>query len=100
MNGVPISTFEQAIKTAHGARARVIERVHVEERLEGEPVWEGEVLVFELLDHSSAPRCYAWEVNGHVTAVLAGGTVDSPIAAVRAAILARVFTAQQQGKRR
>ncbi|HBZ71182.1 MAG TPA: hypothetical protein DEP35_16200 [Deltaproteobacteria bacterium] len=99
MNDVPISTFEQAIKAAHGASARVIERVHVEERFGGEPIWEGEVLVFELLDHPSASRCYAWEVNGEVTAVLGGGTVDSPIAGVRAAILASDFAARQEKRR-
>jgi hypothetical protein len=27
-------------------------------------------LVFELLDHPMAPRCYCWELDGEVTAVL------------------------------
>ena len=70
------------------AKAQLAERVQVDERFEGEPVWQGEVLVFELLDHPSAKRCYAWEVDGHVTAVLGVGPVDSPVKAVRASILA------------
>ena len=45
------------------------------------------MLVFELLDHPTAPRCYAWEVDGEVTAVLHTGSVDSPLKAVRAAIV-------------
>ena len=45
-------------------------------------------MVFQLLDHPTAPKCYAWEVDGEVTAVLHEGPVDSPEAAVRAAIVA------------
>lgn len=46
------------------------------------------MLVFELLGHPTAPRCYAWEVDGEVTAVLEEPPVDSPAAAVRASIVA------------
>jgi len=98
LNDVPILTFQEAIRVTHGARSRLIDRAQVEERFEGEPVWQGEVLVFELLDHSSASKCYAWEVDGVVTAVLGEGTVDSPIQAVRASILASDFDARK-GKR-
>ena len=42
--------------------------------------------MFELVDHPSASRCYAWEVDGEVTAVLGEGTVKSAADAVRAAI--------------
>ena len=45
------------------------------------------MLVFDLLDHPTAQYCYAWEVDGRVTAVLHEGPVDSPLAAVRAAII-------------
>ncbi len=56
--------------------------------LEGGVVWVGEVLLFILRGHPTASRCYAWEVDGEVTAVLHEGTVDSPEAAVRASIMA------------
>ncbi len=59
----------------------------VREVLEGEVVWVGEVLLFILLEHPTASRCYACEVDGEVTAVLHDGTVDSSEAAVRAAIM-------------
>ena len=55
---------------SHGAESKLIERVPVYEQFQGETVWEGEVLVFELIDHLEAARCYAWEVDGRVTAVL------------------------------
>ncbi len=51
-------------------------------------VWEGEVLSFILQGHPTATTCYAWELDGEVTAVLGVGPVDSPEAAVRASILA------------
>ncbi len=46
------------------------------------------MLVFDLLDYPTTQRCYAWEVDGQVTAVLHMGLVNSPVAAVRASILA------------
>ena len=88
MNELPIWGFQHAIKATHGAKARFIERVRVVEDFKGERVWGGEVLVFRLLDHSTAPKCYAWETDGIVTAVLHTGPVNSPLAAVRASILA------------
>ena len=57
------------------------------ETFQGQEVWRGEVLVFELLDHPTASKCYAWSVDQKVTAVLHEPPVDSPLAAVRAAIV-------------
>ncbi len=88
MNEIPLERFLEAIRQTHGAEAELVERVYIDERFEDDPVWQGEVLVFDLLDHPAADRCYAWEVDGEVTAVLGVGAVDSPQAAVRAAILA------------
>ena len=88
MNEIPIKGFEKAIKATHGAGSRLIARERVTETFRGETVWEGEVLVFELVGHPSALRCYAWEVDGEVTAVLGEAPVVSALTAVRAAILA------------
>ncbi len=87
MNDASLSTFEQAICATHGAdQAMYTGRALIREEFEGETVWEGEVLAFQLLGHPTAQRCYAWEVDGEVTAVLHEGAVDSPVAAVRATI--------------
>ena len=88
MNDVPLAAFETAIRATHGAEAHLLARERVCERFQGETVWEGEVLVFELLGHTSASRCYAWEVDGEVTAVLGEAPVKSAKDAVRASILA------------
>jgi hypothetical protein len=88
LNEVPIVDFEHAIHSTHGAQSRFRWRERVTEKFQGETVWTGEVLVFELLDHPQAQLCYAWEVDGEVTAVLGVPPVDSAKAAVRAAIVA------------
>jgi len=49
---------------------------------------EGEVLTFNLLEHPEATTCYAWEVDGRVTAVLGVGPVNSALRAVQASIMA------------
>ena len=88
MNEAPLETFQEAIQATHGANSRLLCQEQVVETFEGETVWEGGVLVFELFDHPTATTCYAWELDGEVTAVLHQGPVDGPQAAVRAAIMA------------
>ena len=88
MNQLSISGFEKAIEAVHGAEARLIAREHVKETVRNGTVWDGEVLVFELLEHRGASYCYAWESDARVTIVLGGAPVDSALAAVRASILA------------
>ena len=83
-----VTAGEYLILATHGAVALLDSRILVEEAFEGKPVWTGEVLVFELKGHPTATQCYAWSVDGRVTAVLHKGPVDSPRAAVRAAIVA------------
>jgi hypothetical protein len=70
------ATFRKAIRATHGTK------------FEGETVWEGEVLVFKLQGHPEATTCYAWEVDGQVTAVLGVPPVRSAVDAVRASIMA------------
>jgi hypothetical protein len=51
-------------------------------------ITDSEFLVFDLLDNQIATRCYAWETDGQMTAVLHSGPIDSPLKAVQASILA------------
>ncbi len=88
MNELQISTFQKAILATHGCRSELRERVWVSEEYKGETVWEGDVLVFDLVGHPTSLTCYAWSVDQQVTAVLYEDMVDSPQAAVRAAIVA------------
>lgn len=87
VNELPIPGFQHAIQATHGAKSRLERRERVVETFQGETVWEGEVLVFELLDHPTSRKCYAWEVEGEVTAVLHEAPVRSAQDAVKAAII-------------
>jgi len=86
MNELTEAQFRKAIRETHGADAEFTDKSKVQEQFGGATVWEGEVLVFELQGHPTATKCYAWSVDGRVTAVLHEGPIDSPQAAVRAAI--------------
>jgi len=81
-----ISDLKRAIKAVHGVESRLIAAERVVYR-EGETtVWEGDVLVFSLLSHPVASKCYVWEMQGKVEAVLHAPLVSTPEAAVRAAM--------------
>ena len=85
MNEATEATFRHAIRAMHGADSRFLWKERVVEFSEGgEIVWEGDVLAFELDGHPTALRCFAFEVDGEVIAVLAEGPVESGQDAVRA----------------
>ena len=83
----------RAIRDLHGCDSTWVKSVAVTETFRGEIVWRGTVEVFDLIDHATATRCYAWShaVDGsekrRYVAVLHEGPVDSAEAAVRAAIV-------------
>jgi hypothetical protein len=91
--------LQRVIQQRHRCEATYRESVYVHETLDGETIWEGNVDVFDLKDHSEAGKCYAWPhyeegANGHVLnsenvrliTVLGKRPVNSPEMAVRAAI--------------
>jgi len=83
----------EAVEGQHGCRATLSRVAPVQEEHDGEVIWYGMVLVFDLIDHPSASIAYAWSdpVPGsdrrRFYAVLHAGPVDSPETAVRAAIV-------------
>jgi len=90
-----IETLIEAIRKLHRCKAMWIESVPVKETFQGQVVWDGTVQVFSLFCHPTASRCYAWsyvpdEKTGKrkFFAVLNQGSVDSPLNAVRTAIIA------------
>ena len=87
-----LAHLQKAIKATHGADSSHVETVPVRETFQGKTVWEGQVEVFNLLNHPKAKRCYAWaydvETGSRTLAVLELPPVISPITAVRAAIAA------------
>lgn len=55
-----IEELQEVIRKLHGAEPTHVETVPVVETFQGQTVWEGEVEVFDLLDHPTASRIYAW----------------------------------------
>ena len=81
-----MSDFKRAIRALHGAYAMVLGCDFIDDRLMGDPVRCGSVFVFELVGHPTASKCFAWEVDGQITTVLAEGPVQTAVDAVRASI--------------
>ena len=84
----------EAVENMHGGSATLTQTVPVRETFEGKTVWEGVVHVFDLAGHPTATRAYAWSspIEGSTKrrffAVLHTERINSPIEAVRAAIVA------------
>jgi len=58
---VSVDELREAVEHMHGVPARFVEAVEIDERFNGEVVWQGAVKVFELTGHpSGATRAYAW----------------------------------------
>jgi hypothetical protein len=92
-----MSTIEElkiVIRRLHGAEPSHVESVPVKEVFQGRTIWDGIVEVFDLTGHPKTSRVYAWShetdntanPERHVT-VLHIPPVESPLTAVRAAIL-------------
>src|SRR6266436_10291339 len=94
MAEVEIDQLKQAVEHLHGGEATLAQSVPVRETFEGKPVWEGVVHVFDLAGHPTATRAYAWSspIEGSTKrrffAVLHTDRINSPLEAVRAAIVA------------
>src|ERR1700716_3315691 len=94
MTEIDSNQLREAVENMHGGTATLAQSVPVRETFEGKPVWEGVVHVFDLSGHPTATRAYAWSspIEGSTKrrffAVLHQPPIDSPQAAVRAAIVA------------
>jgi len=87
-----IAELQGAILKLHGASAEHVESVPVRETFQGQTVWDGVVEVFDLTGHATASRAYAWSHEAdsggrRFVAVLHAAPVDSPLKAVRAALV-------------
>jgi len=88
-----IVELQGAILKLHGAQAEHVESVPVREMFQGQVVWDGTVEVFDLTGHATASRAYAWSHEAdsggrRFVAVLHVPPVDTPLKALRAALVA------------
>jgi hypothetical protein len=89
--GIP--ALQDAIRHLHGVESQHAETVHVREVHAGQLLWEGDIEVFQLVKHPKAKKAYAWSeattgAKRRFFAVLHVVGVDTPVAALRASILA------------
>jgi hypothetical protein len=94
MTGVDLAQLAQAVQNTHGGTATLAQSVPVRETFQGQTVWEGVVHVFDLAGHPTATRAYSWSFPAggsdkpRFVAVLHTDRINSPLEAVRAAIVA------------
>lgn len=88
-----IAFLQNAIQKLHGVKSEHTETVSVTERFQGQTVWNGEVEVFQLPEHSTAEKIYAWgytesddEPEVKAVTVLSLPPITSPEKAVQAFI--------------
>jgi len=88
------SQLQHAVESQHGGTATLAQSVPVTETFGSETVWQGVVHVFDLSGHPTAKRAYAWSSpieessKRRFFAVLHTKVINSPLQAVRAAIVA------------
>jgi hypothetical protein len=87
-----IEDLRLAVEVMHHCKASHESSTPILETFRNQTVWEGVVESFALTGHPKAKRCYAWSFKKdgetqYVTA-LEIPPVESPITAVRAAIMA------------
>jgi hypothetical protein len=94
MAEVEADQLKEAVEHLHGGTATLPQSVPVRETFQGQTVWEGVVHVFDLAGHPTATRAYAWPFPAEggdqlrIVAVLHTARINSPVEAVRAAIVA------------
>lgn len=91
---VESAELKRAVESQHGCTATFVQSVPVKETFGGKTVWEGLVHIFRINGHPQANQAYAWSspIEGgdkrRFFAVLHQPPITSPVAAVRAAIVA------------
>jgi hypothetical protein len=88
-----IEALQKAIRETHGCESQHVTSEQVYESFEGRTAWQGTVEVFDLIDHPTAKRAYAWTYQDHgqnkTVTVLGIPPVDSPQNAVKIAIASK-----------
>lgn len=93
MSEVSPTEPKRVVEAQHGGTAMLVQSVPIHEEFEGKTVWDGVMHVFDLAGHPEATRAYAWsyerpDSRRRFFAVVHAGLIDSPLAVVRAAIVA------------
>jgi hypothetical protein len=90
-----IERIKKAIEAREGCRSTHVQSLPVKEVSDRQTVWEGVVETFDLHNHATAKRAYAWEQwvgekEPRYTVVLGIPPVNSANDAVKAAVVAHM----------
>ena len=87
-----IERLQMVIHQLHETGSRHLESVRVLEQFQGQTVWEGDVEVFQLVNHPKAKRCYGWSYGDpeQFITILELPPVDSPQSAVKVGVAYQV----------
>ena len=93
MSEVSPDELKRAIESEYGGTATFVESLLVHENYDDQAVWERMVHIFDIAGHPRAQRAYAWsheDSSGkrRSAAVLGIPGIDTPVDAVRVAIVA------------
>jgi len=96
-----IDHLKKAIEGVIGCCCRHYGTEYVKEEEAGEILWEGFVEVFEIDDYSEASMIYGWTVmdnqcKTHYIGIPKTPLVDSPLAAVRAALASECYPVENR----
>jgi hypothetical protein len=91
-----ITALQYAIWRMHGVESAHVQTLYVLETFPGEKVWDGDVEVFDLVNHPNAKRAYAWSHSDgpdkeqtQFVAILGVPPVNDARSAIQAALMAR-----------
>jgi hypothetical protein len=88
-----IERLKYAIEKKENCRAKHVQSLPIREKMESEVIWDGVVETFDLENHPTAKRAYAWErgtgKEPEYKIVLGISPVNSANDAVKAAIMAK-----------
>lgn len=87
-----MEALKEAVQEQLGCASSVVSTEHFRETHDGNVVWDGDMVLFDLINHPTARQCYAWanEKDGkwHSVVVLKTPKTDSPKKAFWAFVLA------------
>lgn len=97
-----LKRVKEAVEKLHECKAEHLWSEPVHEVFKGKTVWSGIVEVFRITGHPKAKQCYAWshldgkkDEQERFIAVLEILPIDSPQAAVKAAVVSEIKNRKQ-----
>jgi hypothetical protein len=93
-----IERLQVLIHDLHGTHSKWLKSIYVFESYQGKTVWEGDVELFELTNHPTAKRCYAWSNQDPESQPMTPVLELPPVNNASDAVKVYIVTQQNKGK--